>query len=235
MMILSPWICYLVADGLGLSGIVAIMTNGIFLSMYAAPNISRGSRRVLKITYETIAYSAEILVFVFLGIGLFAFEHPFAQIGFGGIFLAILNLNLARFLNIFIVSKLVNCFRSEKTKINTKQQFVMWVSGLRGAMAYALSLQSIQDYGDPGKMMLIITMIYALLTILGVGSILNPILKRCDVLAKPLDDLQIEDNSHNGDEGEQKRCCFKFKRTIVNFNQNFFAPIFIRNEQADRK
>jgi NhaP-type Na+/H+ or K+/H+ antiporter len=30
-MILSPWVCYLVADGLSASGIVAILTNGLFL------------------------------------------------------------------------------------------------------------------------------------------------------------------------------------------------------------
>lgn len=63
---------------------------------------------------------------------------------------------------------------------------VLWISGLRGAMAYALSLLSIQDYGDAGKIMLMITVIYALISVLGIGSILNPVLKRCDVLAKPV-------------------------------------------------
>lgn len=143
MMILSPWVCYLVADGLGTSGIVAILTNGLFLNLYAAPNISRGSRRVLKITYETIAFSAETLVFVFLGIGLFAFEHPFKSINVLTIVLSIINLNIARAFNILIVSKIVNIFRSDRTKITPKKQFVLWISGLRGAMAYALSLQSI--------------------------------------------------------------------------------------------
>jgi NhaP-type Na+/H+ or K+/H+ antiporter len=76
MMILGPWISYLVADGLELSGIVAILTNGLFLNMYAAPNISKSSRKVLMICYETIAHSAETLVFIFLGIGVFAFDHP---------------------------------------------------------------------------------------------------------------------------------------------------------------
>lgn len=60
----------------------------------------------------------------------------------------------------------------------------MWISGLRGAMAYALSLQAIQDYHKHGQVMLTITLFYALFTILIVGSILNPILERCDVLAK---------------------------------------------------
>lgn len=130
----------MIADGLGLSGIVAILTNGIFLNMYAAPNISKGSRRVVKITYETVAYSAESLVFIFLGIGLFAFDHPFTNVSVLTILLSIVNLNFARAVNIILVSKLVNLFRSDQTKINSKQQLVMWISGLRGAMAYALSL-----------------------------------------------------------------------------------------------
>ena len=43
MMILCPWISYLVADGMELSGIVAILTNGLFLNLYAAPNLSENS------------------------------------------------------------------------------------------------------------------------------------------------------------------------------------------------
>lgn len=64
--------------------------------------------------------------------------------------MSVVNLNIARFMNIMIVSAFVNASRTEKTKIDNKQKFVMWISGLRGAMAYALSLQSIQDYGEAG-------------------------------------------------------------------------------------
>ena len=45
----------------------------------------------------------------------------------------------------------------------------MWVSGLRGAIAYALALQSKTDFGQ-GGVILIITLIFALLT---VNTILN--------------------------------------------------------------
>lgn len=76
-MFLCPWVSYLIAEGLELSGIVAILVNGIFLSVYASNNITNSSKKVLKAGYETIAYSAEILVFIFLGIGLFAFNHPY--------------------------------------------------------------------------------------------------------------------------------------------------------------
>ena len=55
-MIMCPWLSYLVAEGIGFSGIVAILTNGLILNIYATPNISRGSKKVLKITYETIGF-----------------------------------------------------------------------------------------------------------------------------------------------------------------------------------
>jgi len=67
----------LIADGLELSGIVAILINGILLSYYATPNISRASRKVIKIAVDTVAYIAESMVFLFLGMGVFAFKHPF--------------------------------------------------------------------------------------------------------------------------------------------------------------
>jgi sodium/hydrogen exchanger 8 len=107
-MILCPWVSYLIAEGLELSGIVSILVNGIFLSYYAEPNISTPSKKVLKTGYETVAYSAETLVFIFLGSGLFAFNHPYDQMGVWMIILTIINLNVARFLNIFITSWLIN-------------------------------------------------------------------------------------------------------------------------------
>lgn len=77
-MILCPWVSYLIAEGLKLSGIVSILTNGVFLSYYATPNISPAAKKVLQLCYETVAVGAEQLVFLFLGIGLFAFNHPYS-------------------------------------------------------------------------------------------------------------------------------------------------------------
>jgi len=187
MMILCPWVSYLIAEGLKLSGIVSILTNGIFLQYYATPNISPAAKKVLKMGYETIATSAETLVFLFLGIGLFAFNHPYEQMGMGLVFTTILNLNIARFLNILIVSWLVNMTRTTN-KIGVKLQTVMWISGLRGAMAYALAIKSCQDL-EIGPVILIVTLIYAFITILGIGSILNPILSKLDVKRK--DDIDF--------------------------------------------
>jgi NhaP-type Na+/H+ or K+/H+ antiporter len=59
----------------------------------------------------------------------------------------------------------------------------MWVAGLRGAMAYALALDSSKE-GEAGKVMLIVTLLYSLFTILGVSSVLYPIMNICEVTQK---------------------------------------------------
>jgi solute carrier family 9 (sodium/hydrogen exchanger), member 8 len=217
MMLLCPWVSYLIAEGLKLSGIVSILTNGVFLSYYATPNISQSAKRVLKMGYETFAYSAETVVFLFLGIGLFAFNHPYEQMGWGLVITTVLNLNFARFLNISITSYLVNCSRIQ-TKINTKVQFVMWMAGLRGAMAYALALKASTEL-PIGPIILIDTLIYAFITILGIGSILNPVLSK----------LGVKRKEETGEEPEGRdNCCSRFKKAVRNFDSAYFSPLFIK-------
>ena len=57
----------------------------------------------------------------------------------------------------------------------------MWVAGLRGAMAYALALESCTEMPEAGSVILLVTLVYALFTILGVSSVLHPIMTRCEV------------------------------------------------------
>ena len=92
-------------------------------------------------------------------------RHPYSEMG-GKLFLwTILVLNVARFLNIFFVTLVVNQFRNSQTRINKRMQFVMWISGLRGAMAYALAMKSRLDFEVEGNIMLLLTLLYALITV----------------------------------------------------------------------
>lgn len=119
-------------------------------------------------SYETIAYGTETLVFLFLGIGLFAFNHPFKEMGIWLFLFSILNLNFSRFLNVRFCTWAANLTRSEPSKIKPKTEFVIWFSGLRGAMAYALALSCAKDFyiDGIGNVILVITLMYSLITIL---------------------------------------------------------------------
>ena len=102
----------------------------------------------------------------------------------------------------------------------------MWMSGLRGAMAYALALKAATELSI-GPVILIDTLIYSLITILGIGSCLNPVLDRLGVkrvrAEEAADDLQ-EDNDNRRKDG----CCAKLKTKIRHFDNETFAPLFIK-------
>ena len=138
--------------------------------------------------------------------------------GWGLALTTVINLNFARFLNVMIVTALVDCSRS-KSKIPNKMKFVMWIAGLRGAMAYALALKSATDL-ELGPVILIDTLLYAFITILGVGSILNPILSKLGVKRK-VNDEAVEHEPSNS-------CATRLKRSISNFDSRYFSPIFIK-------
>lgn len=199
----------------------------------------------MKIAVDTLAYVSESMVFLFLGVGVISFNQLYNDLTVETIIFAMINLNVARFLNISIVSYFCNKTRSDGTKINKKQQFVMWIAGLRGAMAYALALDAKARYGRAGAVMLVITLIYSLFTILGVSSFLYPVMKKCEVtrldcknaLAKELSSMsqdELELMKKLNKERRNKNCCFKIKRGIINFDRYNISPLFIKNIDLKR-
>ena len=114
--------------------------------------------------------------------GLFAFGHPFKE-SVTLIFLTLIVLNVSRFLNIFLTASLANICRSRQ-RITFKTGFVLWISGLRGAMAYALAMKSTLDFKH-GDKMLLDTLIYALFSVLVIGSLINTVLRICGVETNP--------------------------------------------------
>lgn len=113
LLIITPWVSYLIAEGFEFSGIVSILCNGIFLHIYAAPNIPWMARKALHIGYETAVYTCETLVFLFLGLGVFAFKHPFERSFWITIYtVPILNISWA--FNITITTWIINKFSEKK-------------------------------------------------------------------------------------------------------------------------
>ena len=103
------------------------------------------------------------------------------------ILLVMLFIHVARAANILIISNLfVNIWRI-KNKVSCKFQFVMWHSGLRGAIAFALAIQSTNDFpkseGQNGEVILTLTLIYTLLTILLVATTINPLIQKLSLTA----------------------------------------------------
>ena len=99
---------------------------------------------------RTLSFVCESCVFAYLGIGIFSFPHRFEM---ALIVWSIIFILAGRALNIFPLAALCNRFRTHQ--ITQKMMVIMWFSGLRGAIAYALSLHL--EFGEDTRKVLVTT------------------------------------------------------------------------------
>ena len=74
-MFIMPWLTFLIGEVLGLSGIVAIIFCGVSMAHYGRSNLSSSSEVTIHNMYHAVGSFCENLIFVFIGIGLFGFNH----------------------------------------------------------------------------------------------------------------------------------------------------------------
>lgn len=171
IMLVFTYAPYVLAEGIQLSGIMAILFNGIVMSHYTHFNLSTVTQITMQQTMRTLAFIAETCVFAYLGLALFSFRH---RVEPALVVWSIILCLIGRAANIFPLALLVNRFREHQ--ITKKMMFIMWFSGLRGAISYALSLHL--DFSDETRHVIITTtLIIVLFTTLIFGGSTMPLLK----------------------------------------------------------
>ncbi|KAL6434537.1 hypothetical protein ACFW04_006124 [Cataglyphis niger] len=171
IMLVFTYAPYVLAEGIQLSGIMAILFNGIVMSHYTHFNLSTVTQITMQQTMRTLAFIAETCVFAYLGLALFSFRHRFEP---ALVIWSLILCLIGRAANIFPLALLVNRFREHQ--ITKKMMFIMWFSGLRGAISYALSLHL--DFSDETRHVIITTtLIIVLFTTLIFGGSTMPLLK----------------------------------------------------------
>ncbi|XP_035865854.1 sodium/hydrogen exchanger 8 isoform X1 [Phyllostomus discolor] len=176
MMIIFAYLPYGLAEGISLSGIMAILFSGIVMSHYTHHNLSPVTQILMQQTLRTVAFLCETCVFAFLGLSIFSFPHKF-EISF--VVWCIVLVLFGRAVNIFPLSYLLNFFRDHK--ITPKMMFIMWFSGLRGAIPYALSLHLDLEPMEKRQLIGTTTIIIVLFTILLLGGSTMPLIRLMDI------------------------------------------------------
>ncbi|KAJ9587254.1 hypothetical protein L9F63_019233, partial [Diploptera punctata] len=171
IMLVFTYAPYALAEGIHLSGIMAILFCGIVMSHYTHYNLSTVTQITMQQTMRTLAFIAETCVFTYLGLALFSFKH---RVEPALVVWSIVLCLIGRACNIFPLAILCNRFREHK--ITRKMMFIMWFSGLRGAIAYALSLHL--PFSDETRHVIVTTtLIIVLFTTLFFGGSTMPIMK----------------------------------------------------------
>ncbi|WVY94068.1 hypothetical protein V8G54_033156 [Vigna mungo] len=167
-------------------GELSICPFPIFLVMkhYAYSNLSQSSQRFASAFFELISSLAETFVFIYMGFDIAMEQHSWSHVGF--IFFSIVSflahkLDVAA--NVFSCAYLVNLVRPSHRKIPPKHQKALWYSGLRGAMAFALALQSVHDLPEGhGQTIFTATTAIVVLTVLLIGGSTGTMLEALDVV-----------------------------------------------------
>jgi sodium/hydrogen exchanger 8 len=131
------YLCYAIAEAVGLSGILSIFFQGVVLSHYNSYNLSATAHVASEQIFSTFATLTETMVFIYMGMGVFTGRFQNWDIKFS--ILALTFCLIGRFLNIIPLSWLANQCRRGEQKIPGKMQAVLWFAGLRGAIAFALA------------------------------------------------------------------------------------------------
>ncbi|XP_073931063.1 sodium/hydrogen exchanger 8 isoform X2 [Castor canadensis] len=176
MMIIFAYLPYGLAEGISLSGIMAILFSGIVMSHYTHHNLSPVTQILMQQTLRTVAFLCETCVFAFLGLSIFSFPHKF-EISF--VIWCIVLVLFGRAVNIFPLSYLLNFFRDHR--ITPKMAFIMWFSGLRGAIPYALSLHLDLEPVEKRQLIGTTTIVIVLFTILLLGGSTMPLIRLMDI------------------------------------------------------
>ncbi|XP_051128917.1 sodium/hydrogen exchanger 6-like [Andrographis paniculata] len=249
LFVLFPYFSYMLAEGLSLSGIVSILFTGIVMKRYTYSNLSDSSQKFVSAFFHLLSSVAETFVFIYMGFDIAMEQHSWSHIGF--IFFSIIFIGIARAANVFLCAYLVNLVRPAHRKIPMKHQKALWYSGLRGAMAFALALQSIHDLPEGhGQTIFTATTAIVVLTVLLIGGSTGTMLESLQVIGDCHDsslgesletDIRYRSGGYEGQSSSGNRFKMKLREfrdsaaSFTEFDKNYLTPIFTTHGGGDEE
>ena len=115
---------------------------GIVMAQYAHKNLTNETKVTVKVFLRVFASICEIFIFLYLGLGLSAFGEDKTTFSIPMIGIAFASILISR-THVFLICGIHNLFQKKKP-IPLKQMTLIWFSGLRGAVAFALGV----TFGD---------------------------------------------------------------------------------------
>ncbi|CAH2033388.1 unnamed protein product [Thlaspi arvense] len=251
LFVLFPYFSYMLAEGVGLSGIVSILFTGIVMKRYTFSNLSEASQSFVSAFFHLISSLAETFTFIYMGFDIAMEQHSWSHVGFI-LFSIVSSFTGPWAVNVFGCAYLVNLARQEHQKIPMKHQKALWYSGLRGAMAFALALQSLHDLPEGhGQIIFTATTTIVVVTVLLIGGSTGKMLEALEVVGDDLDDSMSdgfeenpryipppfsigassdEDTSSSGSRFKMKLKEFhKSTTSFTALDKNFLTPFFTTN------
>ena len=172
---LFAYTAYTLALVMQLSGVMSLFVCGVVLGHYNWHNISTPSKTSTKFGFKAFSVACEMAVFVYLGIT-FTFSltpHFHFRWSLPGCIVAFILVWLGRASFVFPMSWLANTFVRAQP-LTWPMQVIIFVSGLRGAVSFALALNI---HGEHFDVMITTTLAIVIITSLVCGSFTDRIIR----------------------------------------------------------
>ena len=151
----TPFVTFFLAEEIGGSGVLAVVTCGIVISRFAAPHMSLGSRVLGTPFWTILTYILNTILFVMVGVALpgIAADLPRADLTRGLVLIPIIYIAMVagRFaghhLIIFSIRALDRRPEQRLRRTNIRGRIVSTVAGFRGAISLAMALSIPASFG----------------------------------------------------------------------------------------
>lgn len=196
--LLVPYMSYLLAEHVHMSGVLSVVTTGLIVSWRAHEIFSYQTRLQMNGFWQTLIFLLNGLIFILIGLQLPAImrdieDHAVSDLILDGVLIT-LALIVIRFIWVFATvygtTALQRLRKIEQPAINNKQLIVVAWAGMRGivslatALALPLTLQNNVDFPQR-NVILFITFVVILLTLVVQGLTLPPLIRRLDIAEPP--------------------------------------------------
>ncbi|KAK0403533.1 hypothetical protein QR680_016978 [Steinernema hermaphroditum] len=234
--LLLPYLAYLIAEMVHLSGILSIVVCGLLMKPYVSSNISSESSTTVSYFAKTLSSTCEAIIFVFLGLSTVSKYHKW-DIVFTAV--TVIACFACRFVGTYMLTYLCNNRRVEK--IGLVDQFIMAYGGLRGAICYGL-VMTLDSSAVPAKDMFVSTTIVVILfTVFVQGATIKPLVRFLHVktqehhlknvtehvIANARDDMMAGLEAIAGVHGH-----YWWRRRMSEFNRDFIEPVMAHAPQS---
>jgi len=186
---LLPFVAYMLAEALRLSGVVAILFSGIATSHYTARNVTASTRRFSRVFFRMLASIAEALVFVSIGVAMpTTLFRAVASNNQAALWAGLLAVAVGRLANVRVSTALANAARPAESSISAPFPFVMWFSGLRGGVAFALAASAKASTVDQewAEVQETVCLFIVVVTMTTIGGTVGPLARGLGITHKPL-------------------------------------------------
>ncbi|MEM9976223.1 MAG: sodium:proton antiporter [Cyanobacteria bacterium P01_D01_bin.2] len=136
--LVSAYGTYIVAEELGGSGVIAVVTTALILGNFGSRiGMNPRTRLVVSEFWEFLAFFVNSIVFLLIGD-----QVRFSTLGnyTESIGIAIATMLLARLVSVFGLSFFSNMITPDNEDVSWQEQTVLWWGGLRGSVSVALAL-----------------------------------------------------------------------------------------------